>query len=458
MVPTGAIAGRIYGKNGEPLGNAQVMAMRQVYKDGRRTLTIVQMVSTDDRGEYRLFWLAPGNYYVAAKPDIAQVVMNIGQANSYNAPAVHITPPMRFGTYEQAAAPSVKTRRLKNGEIVEEMYLPVYYPGTPGPQAAAPIAVPAGATVGGVDVTPEIGLVRPHHIRGRVIDATTGQPVARASISAAPRTNDPYFTIPAARSDAQGVFDLAGVTPGSYQVFVTRYGEGVVGLNGVVKVEMADRNIENFSIVVGPEFKLSGRFVMEDGSRSYPRVGQITRDPQVAGMVQAGFRLYSAPVADGSFTLDGGAPGDFRVNVQRLPAGGYVKSIRLGNADVLNDGLHLTGPPQGLLEIVIGANAGSIEGSVSNDRQQALPNATVVLVPDLRFRKRSDLYKVVTTDNAGRFRITGVTPGDYELFAWENVESGAWQDPAFIAAYENAGRPIHLYEGSSENVQLQVIP
>ena len=51
MVPTGAIAGRIYDKNGEPLGNAQVMAMRQVYKDGRRTLTIVQIVSTDDRGE-----------------------------------------------------------------------------------------------------------------------------------------------------------------------------------------------------------------------------------------------------------------------------------------------------------------------------------------------------------------------------------------------------------------------
>jgi protocatechuate 3,4-dioxygenase beta subunit len=432
--------------------------MRQVYKDGRRTLTIVQMVSTDDRGEYRLFWLAPGNYYVAARPDIAQVVMNIGQANSYNAPAVHITPPMRFGTYEQAAAPSVKTRRLKNGEIVEEMYLPVYYPGTPDPQAAAPIAVPAGATVGGVDVTPEIGLVRPHHIRGRVIDATTGQPVARASISAAPRTNDPYFTIPATRSDAQGVFDLAGVTPGSYQVFVTRYGEGVVGLNGVVKVEMADRNIENFSIVVGPEFKLSGRFVMEDGSRSYPRVGQITRDTQVVGMAQAGFRFYSAPAADGSFTLDGAAPGDFRVNVQRLPAGDYVKSIRLGNADVLNDGLHLTGPPQGLLEIVIGANAGSIEGSVSNDRQQALPNATVVLVPDLRLRQRSDLYKVVTTDNAGRFRITGVTPGDYKLFAWENLESGAWQDPAFIGAYENAGRPIHIYEGNSENLQLQVVP
>jgi protocatechuate 3,4-dioxygenase beta subunit len=458
MSPTGTIAGRVYDKNGEPLGNAQVMAMRQIYKDGRRTLTIVQMVATDDRGEYRLFWLAPGNYYVATKPDIAHIMMNIGQTNAYDAPAVHITPPMRSSTYEQAAAPSVKTRRLKNGEIVEELYLPVYYPGTPDSQAAAPIAVPAGATVGGVNVTPEIGLVQAHHIRGRIIDATTGQPAGRASISAVPRSDDPYFTIPATSSNAQGVFDLSGVAPGSYRVFVTRYGEGVVGLNGVINVEMSDRNIENFSIVVAPEFKLPGRFVMEDGSRSYPRVPNITRDPQVVGMAQAGYPSNPRPAADGAFTLEGVAPGDFRVNVQQLPAGSYIKSMRLGNADVLNDGLHLTGPAQGLLEIVIGANAGNVEGSVSNVGQQAVPSATVVLVPDPRFRRRSDLYKVVTTDNSGRFRMTGVRPGDYKLFAWENIESGAWQDPAFIAAYENAGRPIHVYEGSSENLQLQVMP
>src|SRR5215472_7059286 len=242
MSPTGSISGRVYGKNGEPVGNAQVMAMRQVYKDGRRTLTIVQMVATDDRGEYRLFWLAPGRYYVSAKPDITELAVNIGQANSYNAPAVRITPPMRFGTFEQATLPSIKTRRLKTGEIVEEMYLPVYYPGTPDPQSAAPIAVAAGATAGGVDVTTEIGLLRPHHIRGRIIDQTTGQPVGQASISAVPHTNDPYFTIAAARSDVQGLFDLSGVPSGSYQVFVTRYGEGLAGLNGLVNLDVADKD------------------------------------------------------------------------------------------------------------------------------------------------------------------------------------------------------------------------
>jgi hypothetical protein len=458
MSPTGSISGRIYGRNEEPLGNAQVMAMRQVYKNGRRALTIIQTVATDDRGEYRLFWLAPGRYYVSAKPDITELAVNIGQPNSYNAAAVRITPPMRFGTFEQATSPSVKTRRLKTGEIAEEMYLPVYYPGTPDPQTAVPISVAAGATIGGVDLRTELGLIRPHHIRGRIIDATTGQPVGQANVSAVPRTYDPYFTIAGARSSAQGLFDLAGVPSGSYQIFVTRYGEGLAGLNGVVSVDVADKDIENLPIVVAREFKLSGRFLMEGGSRSYPRIADLIRDPQVVGMVRGGFSYNPPAAADGSFTLDGIAPGDFRVTLQRLPSDGYIKSMRLGNADVLNDGLHISGPPDGLLEIVIGANAGKIEGTVVNVQQQPLANRTVVLVPDFRLRQRADLYKVVPTDNAGHFRMQGVTPGEYKLFAWENVEPGAWQDPAFIGTYENAGRPIHIYEGTSQNVQLPVIP
>jgi hypothetical protein len=175
-------------------------------------------------------------------------------------------------------------------------------------------------------------------------------------------------------------------------------------------------------------------------------------------MARGGSTFNPPAAADGSFTVDGVLAGDFRITLQRVPPDGYIKSIRLGNADVLNDGLHISGPPQGLLEIVIGANAGKIEGSVVDARQQALPNRTVVLVPDLRLRQRVDLYKVVSTDNMGRFRIQGVTPGEYKLFAWQNVERDAWHDPSFIANYENAGRPIHIYEGTSENLQLPVIP
>ncbi len=68
MSPTGAIAGRIFDSNGEPLGNADVQALRASYARGIRSLMPVQSVQTNDLGEYRLFWLPPGRYYVMAQP------------------------------------------------------------------------------------------------------------------------------------------------------------------------------------------------------------------------------------------------------------------------------------------------------------------------------------------------------------------------------------------------------
>src|SRR5262245_32506176 len=96
MTPTGAISGRVYDRDAEPVGRAQVLALRAVYKNGRRTLTIVQAVESDDRGEYRLFWLPPGRYYVAAKPDVPD--RPLGLPGAYTS-TVHVTPPTRFGTY-----------------------------------------------------------------------------------------------------------------------------------------------------------------------------------------------------------------------------------------------------------------------------------------------------------------------------------------------------------------------
>ena len=457
MSPTGSISGRVYDRDGEPLGKAHVMALRSVYKNGERTLTIVQSIETDDRGEYRLFWLAPGRYYVSVKPDIVELPINLARSG-FTAPAVYITDPARFGAFEQASNPVIQTRRLRTGEVVEETYVPVFYPGTLDPQSATPIAVPAGATVGGIDVSVGAGLMPTRHVRGRVINAATGQPVDKASVIAIPRSSTPYKITPASSTNADGSFDLAGVVAGSYHVAVAS-GER----SGIVPVEVGERDISNLPIVISFGFKLSGRFVIEgapgnNSQISFPRISELIRDPQGPGMPSGGPSFTPPAAADGSFVLEGVGPGDFRVNVGGVQPDSYVKSIRMGNADVLNDGLHIYSAPENPLEVVIGSNAGRIEGSVVNSRQETLPNRTVVLVPDIRLRQRTDLYKVVSTDAAGRFRMRGVAPGNYRLFAWESVETGAWQDPDFIRASENGGRSIQISEGSNEDVRLVVIP
>ena len=94
-----------------------------------------------------------------------------------------------------------------------------------------------------------------------------------------------------------------------------------------------------------------------------------------------------------------------------LPEDMYVKSMRFGNADVLDGGLHITGSSRDQLEIVIGANAGRINGTVTNARGEPLAGITVVAVPDAGDRARSDRYKQVASDESGRFRIQGLAAG-----------------------------------------------
>jgi hypothetical protein len=180
---------------------------------------------------------------------------------------------------------------------------------------------------------------------------------------------------------------------------------------------------------------------------------------------------YSMALPNGSLVLSAPA-GDYRVNIDpllnfvpprvsisSLPAAlqnAFVKSIRLGNTDVLNGPLHIEGKPSSPLEVVIGKNAGAIDGQVVTDRQTPLTDASVVLVPDVR--RRTDLYRSASTDAAGRFHFDRVPPGDYKVLSWEEVEDGAWYDPEFLRAAENRGTSVRVLEGRTETVRVEVIP
>jgi hypothetical protein len=96
---------------------------------------------------------------------------------------------------------------------------------------------------------------------------------------------------------------------------------------------------------------------------------------------------------------------------------------------------------------VIGANPGRVDGDVGR-----IPNATVVLVPAARML-RPDLYKSILTDAVGRFDFQGVPPGEYTLFAWNDVETDAWTNAEFLKAYETRGRAVRVGEGSRQTVQ-----
>src|SRR5262245_17637885 len=61
---TGTITGRIISHLGQPIANADVQAVKVGYREGQRVFVAVRSAITNDLGEYRLFWLPAGTYYV----------------------------------------------------------------------------------------------------------------------------------------------------------------------------------------------------------------------------------------------------------------------------------------------------------------------------------------------------------------------------------------------------------
>jgi hypothetical protein len=266
--------------------------------------------------------------------------------------------------------------------------------------------------------------------------------------------------VPGADTIADGSFDVGGVVPGFYFAFARTN----PGLTGGLAVQIGDADVDNLAIPISSGARLAGRFVIDGPSRTgaEPDVASLRatlrRDPEILGMPDAGPTFSPPPAPDGSFELQGVPSGDFRVSVRALPPDAYIKSMHLGAADVLDSGLHLSGAPRETLEIVIGANAGTLSGTVVNARQEPLSNVTVALLPGAADRRRLDLYRSTTTGTTGTFQFRGIAAGSYTVLGWEQVDDGAWQDPDFTRAYENQGKAVSIRDGLDETVRLTAIP
>jgi hypothetical protein len=70
---------------------------------------------------------------------------------------------------------------------------------------------------------------------------------------------------------------------------------------------------------------------------------------------------------------------------------------------------------------------------------------------------RMDLNRFGFTDEQGNFKITDVPPGDYKVFAWEDVPEGAPQDPQFRKPFEKQAAAIRMQPNGREKVQVIAI-
>jgi hypothetical protein len=199
----GVITGRIIDDTGEPVAGASVSAMRPRYSEGSRQLVrIGRAVETDDRGEYRLFGLAPGTYYVGTSSAFLGESLPFGSA---------------------------------------------YYPGTVNPAEAERVAVKVGQVRAGIDLT--LQPVRLAFLSGTLADAARGGPLSAGTIRAY-GAGGGYSIAGVVRPD--GSFTVANVPPGDYHSSQRAVTDGVSGLCGVLPVTVSGGDVGGLFIGATP--------------------------------------------------------------------------------------------------------------------------------------------------------------------------------------------------------------
>lgn len=425
LVPAAVIAGRVTDEDDEPIGGAVVHVAQYRYREGKRDLVPAGMGDrTSDLGEYRIFGLAPGQYFVSATP-----------ARGWGGSGA---------LFVQEA-----------GGKSEESYPPVYYPGTADPARATSVDLRAGEVAGAID----IGLMptRAVRVRGRVFNAITGPPGRGMQVHVRARGST-LFGFQGRSTyvdDAQGAFEIVGVVPGSYTLEAGWWSEGKE-YSVRMPLEVGTSDLDGINVVLTAGAQIFGRLRVEGDTQVALSNLQVNLPP---ADLSSGYGFLEASVkADGSFLFPNVSDGEYRVEAWDLPEDCYLKSARLGGESVLETGLKISsGQAGGSLEIVVSSTGGRVEG-VAAKEGQPFGGAHVVLVPEASRRDQARLFKLASTDQYGHFVLRGIAPGDYKLFAWEELESGAYQDPEFLKRYEEQGEALRVEENSPLGAQLKLIP
>jgi hypothetical protein len=199
---------------------------------------------------------------------------------------------------------------------------------------------------------------------------------------------------------------------------------------------------------------LAGRVDLEGGSSTGPF--QVSLIP---GGDPPGRRPIRAEAhADGTFVVPDVVPGIWDIGVNPVPRGGYIKAMRLGDRDVLTDDMIVDAGTHEQLHLVVSTRGAVVAGTVAVPPGVARSaRAVLLLAPVGKYANVLSFYGHASSDDAGHFEFTGVTPGRYRLYAFEEMDSSAYQDPNFLKPFETLGEPFDVAEGGRVERQTQLI-
>jgi hypothetical protein len=433
LTPTAVITGTVNKRGGGPVAAAAVSLLRDTWhSNGSHSREIVASAKTDERGEYRLYWVPPGEFMIRVTSSTAT---------------------RRYGINGRPA--------------------PFANEAFDGEGSSGPIQVSAGEERQTAAIFLDPAVAKTYTIRGRVVDSRTAQPPRRAGVQLLSREAESQNSFyPASYDAVNGTFMLANIPPGKYllKVAAADYWGGistgpdvsVPDLPGLAQaaIDVVDSDITNQLMTLGNSSgssSLRGKVTIEGSGLAAPSL-QLRLWPAAGRFISEGKGITGSAVVqqDGTFEIANPVGGEQRLLFSDLPIGAYVKSARMGQADLLADPLRITGPVTDTIELVVSTNAGTFDGLLQNAQRQPVPGAQAVLIP--KQRDRVDLYRTAFSDRDGRFTIRGVTPGEYKVFSWEDIPPYLFFDSAFVTRFEQGGVAVRIAESSTARAEVTVLP
>jgi hypothetical protein len=284
------------------------------------------------------------------------------------------------------------------------------------------------------------------------------------------RGNDPGSVFDSAEVAKDGKFEILHVSPGSYTLAaMTVLSDNTQAVHRTI--EVGESNINDLRLTPQPGATLHGqvhfpKLLRLDSAlimlelRPRDRNDEFFNSMIFSNEEGAAVRTNVTLKPDGRFEMGNVPAGLYDVYIAsdaRAFVDTFIESVLAGMKDVVDTGLDVSGGTMSL-DITVSNEPGVIEGAVTNDKGAAVPNATVVAVPDPKFRKNLYRYYPTATDQSGHFTLRGIRPGEYKLLAWEGLDGDEYLDPDFLAPFEGRAAVAKVDKGTHQTVSLKVIP
>jgi uncharacterized protein (DUF2141 family) len=458
-VPRGAvISGTVLDPNSQPLASATVRALRYAMENGERTLVSThELVTTDDRGEYRIFGLAAGEYILAASmrstgvftegmqqitgDDLGRLKMGLRQA-----PAE----PRRSDGAVNASLDGVQRRAVK--------YAAVFYPGTNSVSQAIAVRIGAGEERIGVDIPVQFEPVA--NLSGAVSLPSDGfAPSYALNLIETGRPFIPGITdiFSPMQTTSSGKFLIPNVSPGIY----TLAAESTWGARfwAQSEVVVSGDDMPDISLMLQPAMTFAGRIradVTTDDTPDFTK-SRITLSPAQSNRVT--FRLEPAQIrADGTFVITGVTPGRYRIRASAIDSRGRTwmpLSANVDGRDVLDFPIEIrAGQNVADAEISFTDRPTELSGSVRDLSGQPQGDAHVIVFAADRTFWTPQSRRIAATQPAaeGRYSFRNLPAGEYMITAIADVEDGEWFDPAFLETLLPSAQRVTL---AASDKQLQ---